>query len=106
MGTRAKIRIKAKDRTLCSKFFSMDGHIGNWAPTLIVTLNQTTPRTLLESRQLLEFMVADYESDEHLSYLCTVNISDEDYSITIHGYDRKLLFEGTLGEFSGKYDEI
>ncbi len=95
MGTRAKIRIEAKGKALCAKYLGMDGHVENWAPTLITALNQTTPRALLESRQLLKFMFDDYERDDHLSYLCKVDISDEDYKnykITIHGYDGRLLF--------------
>jgi len=51
-------------------------------------------------------MFDDYESDDFLSYLCEVDISDDKYWITIYGYDNKLLFEGTLDKFSEKYDEI
>ena len=69
-------------------------------------LNQTTPRTILKNRQLLKFMFDDYERDDYLDYLCEVDISEDDYKITIYGYEKKLLFEGTLDEFSEKYDEI
>jgi hypothetical protein len=69
-------------------------------------LNQTTPRAILESSQLLKFIFDDYESDDILNYLCEVDVSDDDYKITIRGYGGKLLFEGTLAEFSKKYDEI
>ncbi len=106
MGTRAKIRIEANGKPLCSKYFNMDGHVENWAPMLITALNQTTPRAILENRQLLRFMFDDYERDDLLSYLCEIDISDGNYKMTIHGYDGKLLFEGTLDEFSKKYDEI
>ena len=84
----------------------MDGHVENWAPMLITALNQTTPRTILKNRQLLKFMFDDYERDDYLDYLCEVDISEDDYKITIYGYEKKLLFEGTLDEFSEKYDEI
>ena len=106
MGTRAKIRIENKGKYLCSKYFNMDGHVENWAPMLITALNQTTPRTILKNRQLLKFMFDDYERDDYLDYLCEVDISEDDYKITIYGYQKKLLFEGTLDEFSEKYDEI
>jgi len=106
MGTRAKIRITNGAQSLCSKFFNMDGHLDNWAPILITALNQTTPNAILKNRQLLKFMFDDYESDDYLSYLCEVDISGDNYQITIYGYEKKLIFEGTLGEFSEKYDEI
>ncbi|RKZ50954.1 MAG: hypothetical protein DRR16_12470 [Candidatus Parabeggiatoa sp. nov. 3] len=106
MGTRAKIRIENGDKYLCSKYFNMDGHVENWAPILIAALNQTTPSAILKNRQLLKFMFDDYERDDYLDYLCEVDISDDDYKITIYGYEKKLLFEGTLDEFSEKYDEI
>ena len=105
MGTRTKIRIEAKGKYLCSKFIGMDGHVENWAPILITALNQTTPRAILESRQLLKFMVDDYERDDHLDYLCKVDVSDDSYSIAIYG-GKKLLFEGSLDEFSERYDDI
>jgi hypothetical protein len=108
MGTRTKIRIENKDSYLCSKYFNMDGHVENWAPMLITALNQTTPKDILKNRQLLKFMFDDYdyESDDHLDYLCEIDISDDDYKITIYGYGKKLLFEGTLDEFAKNYDEI
>ena len=68
---------------LCSKYFNMDGHVGNWAPTLITAVNQTSPENILKNRQLLKFMFDDYESDDYLSYLCVVDISDNDYKITV-----------------------
>ena len=106
MGTRAKIRITNGNQYLCSKYFNMDGHVENWAPILITALNQTTPSAILKNRQLLKFMFDDYERDDYLSYLCEVDISDDDYKITIYGYEKKLIFEGTLDEFSEKYDKI
>ncbi len=106
MGTRAKIRIETQGTYVCSKYFNMDGHIENWAPTLITALHQTTPRTILKNRQLFKFMFDDYESDEYLDYLCEVDISDDNYKVTIYGYKKKLLFEGTLDEFSEQYDAI
>ena len=106
MGTRAKIRIESKGKCLCSKYFNMDGHVENWAPMLITALNQTTPKDILKNRQLLKFMFDDYESDDYLDYICEIDISDDDYKIKIYGYEKKLLFEGTLDEFSEKYDEI
>ncbi len=106
MGTRAKIRIEAKGTYLCSKYINMDGHVENWAPMLITALNNTTPKTILKSRQLLKFMFDDFERDDVLSYLCEVDISDDEYKIKIYGYEKKLLFEGSLDEFSEKYDEI
>ena len=84
----------------------MDGHVENWTPTLITALNQTTPKDILKNRQLLKFMCDDYENDDMLSYLCEVDISDDDYIITIYGYQKKLLFKGALDEFSAQYDEI
>ena len=106
MGTRAKIRIESGDKYLCSKYYNMDGHVENWAPILITALNQTTPNAILKNRQLLKFMFDDYERDEFLDYLCIVDISDDEYKIRIYGYKKKLIFEGTLDEFSEKYDEI
>lgn len=85
----------------------MDGHVANWAPILITALNQTSPKEILKNRQLLKFMCDNYYgSDNMLSYLCIVNISDNQYKVTISGYNSKLLFEGTLDEFAEKYDEI
>ena len=84
----------------------MDGHVENWAPILITALRQTTPETILKNRQLFKFMVDDYERDEYLDYLCEVDISEDNYKINLYGYNRKLLFEGTLDEFSEHYDEI
>jgi hypothetical protein len=106
MGTRAKIRIETKNKYLCSKYFNMDGHVENWAPELIIALKQTSPGDILQNRQLLKFMFDDYERDDYLDYLCKIDISDDDYKITIHGYEKKLLFEGTLDEFAERYDEI
>ncbi len=106
MGTRARISIEAKGRILCSTYLGMDGHVENWAPTLIAALNQTNPEAILKNRQLLRFMFDDYERDDDPSYLCKVDISDDDYRITIHGYGGKLLFEGPVEEFSDTYDEI
>ncbi len=106
MGTRAKIRIEANGKHVCSKYFNMDGHVENWAPILITALQQTTPKTILKNRQLFKFMCEDYGGDEYLSYLCEVDISDDDYKIKIYGYEKELLFEGTLEEFSEQYDEI
>ncbi len=105
MGTTAKIRIKNKGKCLCSTYFNMDGHVENWATMLIAALNQTSPGDILKNRQLLKFMFDDYESDEYLNYLCEVDISDNDYRVTLYGYDKTLLFEGTLDEFSAKYDD-
>lgn len=84
----------------------MDGHIHNWAPTLITALNQTTPSAILQNRQLLKFMFDDHESDKHLDYFCKIDVSNDEYKITIHRYGDKLLFEGSLDEFSDSYDEI
>ncbi len=95
MGTRAKIRIETKGKHLCSKYFNMDGHVQNWAPEFIIALNQTSPGDILKNRQLLKFMFDDYERDDYLDYLCKVDISDDDYKITIYGYEEELLFEGT-----------
>lgn len=106
MGTRAKIKIENEGRYLCSKYFNMDGHVENWAPALITALKQTSPSVILKNRQLMKFMFDDYESDDYLDYLCKVDISGDEYRITIYEYEMKLLFEGTLDEFSEKYDEI
>ena len=35
MSTRARIRIKNNEREIGSKYYSIDGHIYNWAPILI-----------------------------------------------------------------------
>ena len=106
MGARAKIRIETKGKYVCAKYFNMDGHVENWAPILITALRQTTPETILKNRQLFKFMVDDYERDEYLDYLCEVDISEDNYKINLYGYNRKLLFEGTLDDFSEHYDEI
>ncbi|MCP4132763.1 MAG: hypothetical protein GY754_17490 [bacterium] len=106
MGTRAKIKIENKGRIICSRYYNMDGHVENWAPMLIIALNQTTSENILKNRQLFQFMFDDYESDDGLNYLCKVEVSDDDYHITIINYNKELLFEGTLDEFSKKYDEI
>ncbi len=106
MGTRAKIRIGAKGTCLSSKYFNMDGHVENWAPTLITALNQTTPKAILANRQLLKFMCDDYERDDLLNYLCEVDISGENYIVTLRGFGGRLIFEGELGEFSKIYDEV
>jgi len=106
MGTRTSIRIENNEKYICSKYINMDGHVKNWAPILITALNQTSPKEILKNRQLLKFMCDDYfGADDMLSYLCIVDISNNKYKITIKGYD-KLLFEGTLEDFSEKYDEI
>ena len=76
MGTRAKIRIEANGKYLCSKYLGMDGYVENWAAMLITALNQTTPRAILRNRQLLKLMFEDYESDDYLDYLCEIDISD------------------------------
>jgi hypothetical protein len=106
MGTRAEIRIEAKGKYLCSKYFNMDGHVENWAPVLITALNQTTPRAILQSRQLLRFIFDDYERDDHSDYLCKVDVLDDSYKIKIYEYGEELLFEGTLDEFAQRYDEL
>ncbi len=106
MGTRAKIRIETKGRYVCAKYFNMDGHVENWAPILITALRQTTLETILKNRQLFKFMCDDYERNEYLDYLCEVDVSEEHYKVTVYGYNKKLLFEGTLDEFSEHYDEI
>ena len=106
MGTRAKVRLETKDEHVCSTYFHMDGHVKNWAPELISALSRTTPDNILKNRQLLKFMSNDYERDEWMDYLCIVDISDEHYKITIYGYGKKMLFEGSLDEFAEKYDQI
>ena len=106
MGTRAEIRIEAKGKHLCSRYFGMDGHVENWAPILITALNQTSPRAILEARQLFKLMFDDCARDDHLNYLCTVDVSDDNYKVTIRGYGGESLFEGSLDEFSEKYDDI
>ncbi len=105
MGTRANIRIEYKGSTICAKYINIDGHIENWAPKLIVALNQTTPDSILKNKQLLKFIFSDYFGDDNLDYVCDVDISDDCYKITIHRF-KKLIFEGTLEEFSAKYDDI
>ncbi len=106
MGTRAKIRIESNGSYLCSKYYNMDGHVENWAPMLITALYQTNPKAILQNRQLLKFMFDDYERDDFLNYLCEVDLIDDGYKITIYGFKKKLLFEGTLEEFADQYDEI
>jgi hypothetical protein len=105
MGTRASIRIEYKDNTLCDKYINMDGHIENWAPQLIVALNQTTPSTILKNRKLLKFMFEGYFGGDNLDYKCVIDISNDCYNIKIYRFDA-LIFEGTLEEFSDKYDDI
>ena len=107
MSTRARIRIKNNGKEICSKYYSIDGHIDMWAPILIIALNQTTPQKILVNKQLLSFMCDGYgERDSFLDYLCEIDISNDIYQVTIYGYKKKLLFEGTLEEFANKYYEI
>ena len=106
MGTRTKIKIVNKDTYICSKYFNMDGHVRNWAPELIISLNQTSPKDILKNRQLFKFMFDDYESDEFLDYLCIVDIFDNEYNIKIYRFGKEVLFEGNLDQFSEQYDEI
>lgn len=106
MATRAKIRITTENSDLCSTYFNMDGHVENWAPTLITALNQTSPENIMKNRQLLKFMFYEEPiNDKYLDFLCEVNISGGDYKVTLYNYG-KLIFSGTLDEFSAKYDEL
>jgi hypothetical protein len=51
-------------------------------------------------------MFNDPVSDDLISYLCKVDISNDNYEITIYGFENRLIFKGGLDEFSDKYDEI
>jgi hypothetical protein len=106
MGTRTNIQIEHNQKYICSKYINMDGHVQNWAPILITALNQTSPTDILKNRQLFKFMCDDDYGRNVLSYQCIVDISEDKYKVTIHGYNNKLIFEGTLDEFAEKYDEI
>ena len=46
------------------------------------------------------------ERDSFLDYLCEFDISNYEYKVTIYGFQKELLFEGTLEEFANKYDDI
>ena len=91
---------------LCSKYIRMDGHVSNWAPKLIKALNKTNPKSILKNRQLLEFMIDNYAENDHFSYVCKVDISNDAYKIMIYDYEDEVIFEGGLNEFSNKYDKI
>ncbi len=106
MGTRTRIIIESEGEYLCSKYIRMDGHIYNWAPKLITALNKTNTKSILKNRQLLEFMIDNYVVSDNFSYVCKVDISNDDYKIVIYDYKDEVIFEGGLNEFSDKYDKI
>ena len=78
-----------------------DGHVENWSAQLVVALQHTTPKNILDNRSLFRFMFD--ESDDFLSYLCEVEVLEDNYCIKVYGFDKELNFEGSLDEFSRKY---
>jgi hypothetical protein len=106
MGTRSKIRLVNGDEYIDSKYYSIDGHVENFAPALIVALNNTTPKEILKNRLLFKLMSDDYTDDDMLSYLCEVDIAQDNYNIKIFNYEKELIFDGDLDKFSSLYDRI
>jgi len=82
----------------------MDGHVKNWSAQLVVALQHTSPKNILDNRSLFRFMFNDYNrDDDNLSYLCEVEILEDNYHIKVYEFNKELNFEGTLDEFSRKY---
>jgi hypothetical protein len=87
MSTRSRIKLMHNGKALGAIYYAMDGHIWNFAPPLIKALKATTPANILSNKHLIKLMGANAlnaygERDEHLDYLCEVDISQSDYVIT------------------------
>jgi hypothetical protein len=110
MRTRTRITLLNEGTILASTYLHMDGHIENFAPPLILSLQGIKREDILKNRRLFQFFAMDglYEGsrNEAVSYACDVDISQEPYTITVHGFGQKLLFKGTSEEFTQCYDEL
>ena len=107
MSTRSRIKLLHDDQVIGGIYYSIDGHIRRFAPTLIAALGETSPQNLLENKKLLSWMgeLALYDGvvDKDLDYLCEVEISRKDYLVRLYKWGGELLFEGTLTEFAEQY---
>ncbi|OQX10561.1 MAG: hypothetical protein BWK73_19935 [Thiothrix lacustris] len=110
MGTRTRITLSNEGKILAATYIHMDGHVEKFAPRLILALQTTTPADILKNRQLFQFFAMDglYDGggDDGMSYVCDVDISQNQYAVTLSGFGQKLLFQGTLDEFARCYDEL
>lgn len=104
MSTKARVTLRSNGEEISTRHFLMDGYVENWSSQLIEALNQTTPKSILDNSSLFRFMFNDYdEDDDFLSYLCDIEVLEDDYYIKVYGFDKELNFEGSLDEFSMKY---
>lgn len=105
MGTRTRIKIVHDERVITSTYYNMDGHIKNWSSKLVVALQQTTPKNIIENSSLFQFMNNDNYAvgDDMLSYLCLVELLEDNYNIKVYAFDKTLEFDGGLDAFSRKY---
>ncbi|MBO0612953.1 hypothetical protein [Thiothrix fructosivorans] len=110
MGTRARIKLVNDGKVIAATYIHMDGFVSKFAPNLILALQSVTPADILNVKRLFQMfaLVGLYDGggDENMNYLCEVDISQNQYKITIHGFQQKLLFQGTLEEFARCYDEL
>ena len=104
MGTRANIGISYKGTLITTKHINMDGHLENWAGTLIAALTAITPEELIKASSLLKFMTQDnfYSSGEG-DWGCEVEIKDNQYEITITNYG-ETVFVDSLEKFASEYN--
>ena len=107
MGTQTRIKIIHNEKPIAALFIGMDGHTWNFAPRLAKALSAVEPNDIIKVKQLFKFLSLDalYEGgpDEHLDYLCTVDISSGDYVITVYKWKQELLFQGSLKEFEERF---
>jgi len=109
MSTRARIKFLHDGQVIGGIYYSIDGHIWCFAPTLIAALRETSPQNLLESKRLLnwmgEFALYDGVVDKDLDYLCEVEISHKGCLVKLYKWGGELLFEGSLAEFAERYEK-
>lgn len=109
MSTRSRIKFMNGEKELAAVYYSIDGHVWNFAPELVAALQATTPQDILKQKKLFQLMGQNDlycgEEDHFLDHLCEVDVSQDDYVITLYGYKKRLDFQGSLTEFAEKYEE-
>ena len=107
MGTRTRIKIINEGKPIAAMFMGMDGHTWNIAPKLTKALKAIQPNDIIKAKRLFKFMSLDalYDGgpDEHLDYVCTVDITSGDYLITVYKWKQELLFQGSFQEFEERF---
>ncbi|KHD05833.1 hypothetical protein PN36_28075 [Candidatus Thiomargarita nelsonii] len=94
---------------LGATYFSIDGHVWNFAPELIAVLKATTPQEIFKNKKLIQLIgkngLYDGVEDSFLDHLCEVDVSQDNYVIKLYGFEKRLDFCGSLTEFAEKYEE-